>query len=214
MALASLVFSAVNAVPILASGVAIMSAELMGKRLDLLRELLPAGAVIAVLVNPANAATTELERINLRAAAHALGLELRFLHASTASEIDAGFERLAELRAGGLVVSADPFFTAWKDQIVALEARHAMPAIHIWREFAAAGGLMSYGADNADGYRLAGIYTGKILKRASPADLPVQQAVKLDLVVNPASPYRRRSSLVPTRSLNEAARIHLFSAFR
>jgi putative ABC transport system substrate-binding protein len=166
------------------TGVATMSAELIGKRLGLLHEMLAAAAVIAVLVNPANTATTELETRNLRDAAHALGLQLRLLHASTANEIDAAFERLAELRAGGLVVSADPFFTARKDQIIALEGRHAMPAIHIWRKFAAAGGLMSYGTDNADGYRLAGIYTGKILNGAKPTDLPVQQAVKLDLVVN------------------------------
>jgi putative tryptophan/tyrosine transport system substrate-binding protein len=166
------------------TGVAIMSAELIGKRLDLLRELVPAAAVIAVLVNPTNTGTTELETRNLKDAAQALGLGLRFLHASSANEIDAAFERLAELRAGGLVVSADPFFTARKDQIVALEARHEMPAIHIWREFAEAGGLMSYGANNADGYRLAGVYTGKIFNGARPADLPVQQVVKLELVIN------------------------------
>ena len=158
------------------TGVAIMSAELVGKRFDLLRELLPGAAAIAVLLNPANTATTDLETRNLQAAAHTLGVKLLFLHASTANEIDAAFERVAELRAGGLVVSADPFFTARKDQIVALEARHAIPAIHIWREFVIAGGLISYGADLADGYRLAGVYTGKIVNGAKPADLPVQRS--------------------------------------
>jgi putative ABC transport system substrate-binding protein len=157
------------------TGVATLTAELAGKRLYLLHELLPSARVIAVLVNPANTAATGTETQNLDAAARSLGLQLHFVRASTEAEIDAAFEGLVNLRADGLVVSADPFFTGRKDQIVALAARHAMPATYVWREFAVAGGLMSYGSDLLDSYRLAGIYTGKILKGAQPAELPVQR---------------------------------------
>jgi ABC-type uncharacterized transport system substrate-binding protein len=164
-------------------GVALLQIELAAKRLDLLHELLPSAASIALLVNPSNP-LTEPEMRGLRDAAPSLGLQLRTLPASTPSEIDAAFGTLVELRAGALVVSADTFFTNQRAQIVALAARHAVPAIYVYRLFPAAGGLMSYGADLADSYRLVGIYTGKILKGAEPADLPVQQAVKVELVIN------------------------------
>jgi putative ABC transport system substrate-binding protein len=120
----------------------------------------------------------------LQDAATSLGLQLRILPASTASEIDAAFGTLAELQLGALAVPADPFFTNRKDQILALAARYAVPAVYEWREFATAGGLMSYGPDLAESYRKAGIYTGKILKGVKPADLPVEQVVKVELVIN------------------------------
>jgi putative ABC transport system substrate-binding protein len=166
------------------TGVTILTAELAAKRLDLLHELLPTAAVVAVLVNPANAAATESETTYLRDSARSLGRQLDFLQASTPAEIDAAFGTLIEHRAGALVVSADPLFTNRRDQIVALAARYALPAIYVWREFATAGGLMSYGTDLADTHRQAGILAGKILKGARPADLPVQQAVKIELVIN------------------------------
>ncbi len=150
------------------TGVAILTAELAGKRLQLLHD----------------PAATESEARNLQDAARSLGLQLHILPASTSSEIDSAFETLVELRAGALVVSTDPFFTNQRAQIVALAARHAVPAIYVWREFATAGGLMSYGTDLADTYRQAGNYTGKILKGAKPSDLPVQQVVKVELVIN------------------------------
>ena len=154
------------------------------KRLELLHELLPSASVFAVLINPANTASTEVVTRNLKDAARSLGLQLHFLRASTAAEIDAAFEGLAVSRADALIVSTDPFFASRKDQIVALAARQAIPATYEWRGFAVAGGLMSYGSGLADSYRQAGIYTGKILKGAKPADLPVQQVVKLELVIN------------------------------
>jgi putative ABC transport system substrate-binding protein len=144
----------------------------------------PRAAVIALLVNPADPAATEAETRNLQDAVRSLGLQLHILPASTANEIDSAFETLVELRAGALVVSTDPLFTNQRAQIVALAASHAVPAIYVWREFATAGGLISYGTDLTDTYRQLGIYTGKILKGAGPADLPVQQIVKIELVIN------------------------------
>jgi putative tryptophan/tyrosine transport system substrate-binding protein len=166
------------------TGVANLGAELAGKRFDLLHESLPTTAVVALLVNPTNPGNTETETTSLRDTTSSLGFQLHILSASTASEIDAAFATLAEIRAGALIVSADPFFTNRKDQIVALAARHAIPATYVWREFAESGGLMSYGPALGDGARLAGTYTGKILKGAKPSDLPVEQAVKLELVIN------------------------------
>jgi putative ABC transport system substrate-binding protein len=166
------------------TGVAILTAELAAKRLELLHELVPKAAVIALLVNPADPAATEAETRNLQDAVRSLGLLLHILPARTANEIDSAFETLVELRAGALVVSTDPLFTNQRSQIVALAASHGVPAIYVWREFATAGGLMSYGTDLTDTYRQLGIYTGKILKGAGPADLPVQQIVKIELVIN------------------------------
>src|SRR5208282_6266283 len=162
------------------TGVSLLSAELAGKRLDLLHQLLPTAAVVALLVNPTNLSNYEQETRGVADAARAIGLEAHVLPASTPSEIDAAFGALVDLRAAALVVAGDRLFTTQRSQIVALAARHTVPAIYIYREFAEAGGLMSYGADLADSYRLAGVYTGKILKGANPADLPVQQVVKLE----------------------------------
>jgi putative ABC transport system substrate-binding protein len=165
------------------TGVAILSAELAAKRLDLLHELVPTATLVALLVNPTNAVTGSMTR-NLQDAAGSLGLQLHVLPASTAGEIDAAFGALAEIRAGVLVLGGDPFFTNQRARIVALAARHAVPAIYGVRLFPAAGGLMSYGPDLADSFRQAGVYTGKILKGAEPAELPVEQAVKVELVIN------------------------------
>src|SRR6516162_2867168 len=166
------------------TGVAILTAELAAKRLELLHELVPTAAVIALLVNPTDPAATQSETRNLQDAVRSLGLQLHILPASTPSEIDRAFGTLVELHADALVVSTDPLFTNQRAQIVALAARHAVPAIYVWREFVEAGGLMSYGTDLTDSYRQAGIYTGKILNGAKPADLPVQQVVKVQLFIN------------------------------
>jgi putative ABC transport system substrate-binding protein len=166
------------------TGIYLLTSELAGKRLDLLHELLPAAAMVALLVNPTNLSNSELETASFQAAGRSLGLQPHVLHASTADEIDAAFAAIVELGAKGLVVSGDPLFTSRCNQLVALAARHAVPAIYNYQEFTAVGGLMSYGPDLADSYRQAGIYAGKILKGANPADLPVQQVTKLRLVIN------------------------------
>ncbi len=150
----------------------------------MLHELLPTARVMALLVNPADPALAETQTKEVLAAAHTLGLELHVLNASTERDFDAVFANLIQLRAGGLVIGADPFFTSHSEQLAALAARHAVPAVYKGREFAAAGGLMSYGSDITDSYRLAGNYTGRILKGDKPADLPVQQATKIELYIN------------------------------
>jgi putative ABC transport system substrate-binding protein len=165
------------------TGLAVLGFELAAKRLEVLHELLRTSAAVALLVNP-NTPATEPETKGVRDAARSLGLQLHVLDASTEGEIDAAFGKLVELRAGGLLVSVDSFFISQRAQIVALAARHAMPAIYGLREFAAAGGLMSYGPDLADAHRQIGIYAGKILKGAKPADLPVQRVVRLEFLIN------------------------------
>ena len=165
------------------TGLAVLTVELAAKQLEVLHELLRTSAAVALLVNP-NTAVTEPVIKGVRDAARSLGLQLHILNASTEGEIDAAFGKLIELRAGALVVGGDPFFNSRRDQIVALAARHALPAIYEWREFVVAGGLMSYGTDLADAYRQVGIYAGKILKGAKPADLPVERVVRLELVIN------------------------------
>jgi putative ABC transport system substrate-binding protein len=165
------------------TGLAILTAELAAKRLELLHESLPTTTVVAMLVNPTTP-LTEPETRGARDAAHSLGLQLHVLNASTASEIDMAFGSLVELRAGALIVSVDPFLNNQRAQIVALAARHAVPAIYGLREFATSGGLMSYGNDLVDAYRQSGIYAAKILKGVKPADLPVQQVVRVEFVIN------------------------------
>jgi putative ABC transport system substrate-binding protein len=165
------------------TGLAGLTVEVEAKRLEVLHELLRTSAAVALLVNPNNP-QTEPETKVMRDAARSLGLQLHVLDASTEGEIDAAFEKLIELRAGGLLVSVDAFLTSQRDQIVALAARHAVPAIYGVREFAAAGGLMSYGLDVADAYRQVGTYAGKILKGTKPADLPVQQVARVEFVIN------------------------------
>jgi putative ABC transport system substrate-binding protein len=166
------------------TGVTQMSQEVAPKELELLHELLPAVRVLALLVNPADPALSEPQSSAFLSAAHALGLELHILNASTESDFDAVFANVSLLRAGGLMIATDALFTSHSDQLGALAARHTVPAIYKGREFAAAGGLMSYGSDVADSYRLAGTYAGRILKGDKPGDLPVQQATKIELIIN------------------------------
>jgi putative tryptophan/tyrosine transport system substrate-binding protein len=165
------------------TGVTILATELAGKRLDLLHQLLPSAADVALLFNPANPVSAS-EAKSLEAAARVLGLRAHALEARIPSDIDAAFETLLSHQVAALVVAADPLFTNDRTHIIALAARHAVPAIYAYRLFPAAGGLVSYGADLADSYRQAGIYAGKILRGAKPADLPVQQAVKIELIIN------------------------------
>ena len=165
------------------TGVSFLNVELHAKRFELLRELVPQAKVIALLVNPK---LRPIERVmrDAQEAAQATGLQLHILKASTESGIDAAFAALVQRQAGALAVSADPFFVSRREQIVALAARHAVPAIYEFREFATAGGLISYGASITAMFRQAGIYAGKILKGAKPADLPVVQPTTFELVIN------------------------------
>jgi putative tryptophan/tyrosine transport system substrate-binding protein len=165
------------------TGVTQLGEEQAPKRLELLRELVPTARVIALLVNPAESLSESQVPASL-AAAKTLGLELHVLRASIERDFDAAFEKLTELRAGGLAIGGSAFFTGHIEQLAALTVRHRMPAIYQRREFAAAGGLMSYGTDIAETHRLVGIYTGRVLKGEKPADLPVQQATKVELYVN------------------------------
>jgi putative ABC transport system substrate-binding protein len=163
------------------TGVTNLNVEVGQKRLQLLRELLPAATNIAVLVNPSAPAVTEQFIRDLQAAAAPLGMQLRVLQASTDRDLDKVF---AALRADALVIGPYLFFNSRKEQLGALSLRHAVPAIFTYRQFVAAGGLMSYGANEAESYRLVGIYTGKILKGAKPGDLPVQRSTKVELMIN------------------------------
>ena len=156
----------------------------MPKRLDLLSQLVPQAGVIALLVNPNNAIVAEPMIKNVQEAARAKGLQLYILKAGTESEIEAGLASLVQLQAGALVVGPDPLFDNHSEQLVAMAARYAVPAIYYWRDFAAAGGLISYGPSRASIVRQQGVYAGKILKGAKPADLPVEQLTRFELVIN------------------------------
>jgi putative ABC transport system substrate-binding protein len=160
-----------------------LNVEVGPKRLELLHEMVPAATILALLVNPTNPNAQAIAS-DAHSAAGALGFELHVLHASTEREFDAVFASLVQLRAGGLVISTDPFFTNQGEQLGALALRNAMPAIYQYPEFAAAGGLMSYGGSIADNFRLLGTYAGRILKGEKPADLPVQQSTKVELIIN------------------------------
>jgi putative ABC transport system substrate-binding protein len=166
------------------TGVTTLSVELGPKRLELLHELVPTATIIAVLVNPNNATAFETQSRDLQAGARSLGLQLHVLHASTERDFDTVFATLVQLRAGGLAIGGDAFLNNQSEQLAALALRHALPAIHQPREFAAAGGLMSYGASPTESYRPFGVYTGRILKGEKPADLPVQQVTKVELSIN------------------------------
>jgi ABC-type uncharacterized transport system substrate-binding protein len=165
------------------TGVSSLLVELGSKQLGLLRELAPGIAVVAVLANP-NFPGTERQLKDVEAGARVLGLQLLVLMASSESEIDAAFPKIAQQGGAALLVGVDPFFLSLRDQIVALAARHAIPALYPVRDFAVAGGLMSYGTDFAGSYREAGIYTGRIVRGEKPADLPVQRSTKFELVIN------------------------------
>jgi putative ABC transport system substrate-binding protein len=166
------------------TGVTQTNVEVAPKRLQLLHEVLPTARVMVLLVNPADPALAEMTTKEVQAAARTLGLELHVLNASTERDFDAVFAKLIQLRAGGLVIGGGPFLISRSEQLAALAARHAVPTIFQYREFAVAGGLLSYGSDITDSYRLAGVYTGRILKGDKPADLPVQQATKVEMIIN------------------------------
>jgi putative ABC transport system substrate-binding protein len=166
------------------TGVTSLNIEVGPKRLELLRELIPTATTIALLVNPTSSGVTESYSQAMEAAASALGLKLHVLQASTDRDFDKVFADLAQLRADALVVSPDVFFTTRVEQIAALSLRHKMPTIYEYRPFVAAGGLMSYGSDETEYYHLVGTYVGKILKGERPADLPVVQSTKVELILN------------------------------
>jgi putative ABC transport system substrate-binding protein len=165
------------------TGAAAIGFELGPKRLELLHELVPAATAVALIVNPANPGTEESTKL-MQSAAGALGLQLLVLSASTASEIDSAFAQFVHLRVGGFLTNPDPFLNSRSAQLVALMIRYAVPANFHLRAFAVAGGLMSYGTPIAETHRLAGLYTGRILKGEKPVDLPVQQSTKVELIIN------------------------------
>jgi putative ABC transport system substrate-binding protein len=166
------------------TGVTQINVEVAPKRLELMRELLPAARLLGLLVNQADPALAKAQLKDFQAAARTLGVELHVLNAGTDAELEKVLADFGQLRAGGLVISTDPFFTSRAEKLAALTARYAVPAVSKGREFAAAGGLLSYGSDTADSYRLAGVYTGRVLKGDKPADLPVQQPTKFEFVIN------------------------------
>jgi putative tryptophan/tyrosine transport system substrate-binding protein len=165
------------------TGMSLLMIGLLAKRLELLQELVPKAESIGLLVNPNNP-RIESDKKEMETAARVLGKQALIVTAGNENEIDTAFATLVQARVGAVVVTGDPLFTSRRDQIVALAARHAIPAVYEWREFAGVGGLMSYGPSFADQYRQAAIYTGRILKGARPADLPVVQPTKFDLVIN------------------------------
>ena len=167
-----------------ATGINFYSGELTAKRLELLRELVPGAARVAVLVNPANPTVTETTLREMESAARAMGLQIHVLNASTSREINTAFATFVSERPDALFVGLDPFLNSRRVQLVNLASRHALPATFSNRDIAEIGGLMSYGTNLADAYRQLGVYTGRVLKGASPADLPVVQSTKFELVIN------------------------------
>jgi ABC-type uncharacterized transport system substrate-binding protein len=166
------------------TGVSLFTGTLVAKRLELLHELVPAARVIALLVNPANP-NSEPDTKVVQAAAPAMGLQIIVMKASNGTEIEAAFTAMKQSNVGALLVGAEPLFNnTGRDQLIVLTAHHAIPAIYDWRDVTAAGGLLSYGSNLAEGYRLAGVYTGRILKGEKPGDLPVQQPAKFEFVIN------------------------------
>jgi putative tryptophan/tyrosine transport system substrate-binding protein len=179
------------------TGMGTFNATLLAKRLEILNELVPLAAPMAYLVNPTNQ-SADLEVREVSAAAKLLGIELEILNASTEHEIDEAFATAVRLRARGLVVAGEPFFDSRRERIVALAARHAVAASYGFREYVIAGGLMSYGTSITDSYRQAGIYVGRILKGEKPADLPVQQPTKFELVINLKTAKTLRLDIPPS----------------
>jgi ABC-type uncharacterized transport system substrate-binding protein len=166
------------------TGVITLNVDTGQKRLELIHEVVPAATTLGLLLNPTNKIVTETQSKDLQAGARALGLQLRVLDASTERDFEDVFAGLKQMRVGGLVIGTDGFFVSRSEQLAALTVRYAMPAIFQYRAFAAAGGLMSYGGSVTDSYRLSGVYTGRILKGEKPADLPVQQSTKVELIIN------------------------------
>jgi putative tryptophan/tyrosine transport system substrate-binding protein len=188
------------------TGINYFSGELTAKRLELLRELVPAATRVAVLVNPANAVNAESIVRDVEPAARAMGLQIQVLNASTSQEINAAFATFVREQPDALFVGNDPFFTSRRVQLAALAARHAVPATYSAHEIAEAGGLMSYGTSQTDAWRQVGVYTGRILKGAEPADLPVVQASKFELVIN-AETARMLGLNVPSTLLARAEEV-------
>jgi len=166
------------------TGVTTLATEVGPKRLELLHELLPAATVLALLVNPTSPGLAVSTTKEVQAAARALGVQLHVLHASTDRELNAVFANLIKLRAGGLVIGNDAFFSSQFERLSSLALRYEVPTVYQFREFAAAGGLMGYGGSLSDAFRGAGVYTGRILKGEKPADLPIQQQTKVELIIN------------------------------
>jgi putative ABC transport system substrate-binding protein len=166
------------------TGVTTLNVEIGAKRLEVLHELVPTATMIAGLVNPTNPVIAETETRDLQAAARTLGLTLHMLHASNEQEIDTAFMTLVQVRAGALVIGTDALFNSRSEQLAVLTLRDEVPAIYQFREFVLSGGLASFGTTVVDTYRPLGVYTGRILKGEKPADLPVQQATKLHLIIN------------------------------
>jgi len=166
-----------------ATGVTMLSGPLGAKRLQLLRELVPKAAAVGLMVNPNNT-NSEPETVDVQAGGRATGLQIHVLEASSGEEIDKGFAALTGLKAGGLLVNSDPLFFLQRSQFVTLAARHAMPTIYYAREFAQIGGLITYGANIASAVRQCGNYVGRVLKGENPADLPIVQPTKFELVIN------------------------------
>jgi putative tryptophan/tyrosine transport system substrate-binding protein len=165
------------------TGVTTLTNELGPKRLELLHGLVPAATRVGLLVNPTNPGTRDISA-DFQKAARTLGLEVHILYASTEQDLDAAFAMIVGLRLSGLVIGSDAFFNGRSEQLAALTLRHRVPTIYQYHQFALAGGLMSYGSNVVDAYRLVGNYTGRILKGEKPADLPVQQATKVELILN------------------------------
>jgi putative ABC transport system substrate-binding protein len=165
------------------TGVTYFGGALEAKRLELLRELVPKAAVIAFLVNPKNPNAGPYTR-NIQDAGSASGLHIEIVKAESARDFDTAFATMAQQRIGALIVSGDPLFTSEHEKLAALAARNALPTIYQWREFVTSGGLMSYGASQTDSYRQVGIYTGRVLNGVKPADLPVMQPTKFELIIN------------------------------
>ena len=161
-----------------------LNLEVVPKRVELLHELIPTATVVALLVNPTSATLAEATMRDARAAARTLGLEIHVLRASAERDFDTAFATLVQRQAGALMIAPDAFFNSHLEQLAALAVHHAVPAIFQRRAFAAAGGLMSYGGSIMESYRQAGVYTGRILKGEKPADLPVQQSTKVELIIN------------------------------
>jgi putative tryptophan/tyrosine transport system substrate-binding protein len=165
------------------TGITTLGVELGAKRLELLHELVPKAALIALLVNPANRSAAIQVR-DVEAAARNLGREIQVVRASTDHDIDAAFATLMRSQTGALVIAPDSFLNSRSEQLAALTLRHAMPAVYTYREFAAAGGLISYGSNITDSYRQVGVYAGRILRGEKPANMPVQQSTKVEMIVN------------------------------
>ena len=190
-----------------------LAVELDPKRVELLHELVPAATIISVLLDPINSPIAESQLNNIQAAARSLGLQLYVLHASNERDFEKVFASLGQLRIGALAIGASAFFNSRSEQLATLALRHAVPAIYQFREFAAAGGLMSYSSSITDEFRQVGVYTGRILKGEKPADLPVQQSTKVELIINLKTAKALGLTVPPTLlaradEVNEKARVH------